>query len=120
MGSARPRDGRLRDNRHAHVTGRGQAAAALPVPSGPTFESSLLAVRIPSLLAALVLAVAAPASFAAHPLQTEDTATQGVGNLEVENGLQRTHFASIPQTTYQPQLSLGLAATLDAIVQPAW
>ncbi|MFL6627982.1 MAG: transporter [Vitreoscilla sp.] len=79
-----------------------------------------MAVRIPSLLAALVLAVAAPASFAAHPLQTEDTATQGVGNLEIENGLQRTRFDSITQTTYQPQLSLGLAATLDGIVQPAW
>ncbi len=24
---------------------------------------------------------------AAHPLQTEDTATQGAGNVEIENGL---------------------------------
>ena len=79
-----------------------------------------MAVRIPSLVAALALAVAAPASFAAHPLQTEDTATQGVGRLEIENGLQRTRFDSIAQTTYQPQLSLGLAPTLDAIVQPAY
>ena len=79
-----------------------------------------MALRTPSLITALVLAVAAPASFAAHPLQTEDTGTQGVGNLEIENGLQRTHFDSITQTTYQPQLSLGLATTLDAIVQPAY
>jgi len=72
------------------------------------------------LVLALALAVATPAAFAAHPLQTEDTGTQGVGNLEIENGLSRARFGSISQTIYQPQLSLGLAPTLDAIVQPAW
>jgi hypothetical protein len=79
-----------------------------------------LALRTLSLITALVLAVAAPASFAAHPLQTEDTGTQGAGNLEIENGLQHTRFDATTQTIYQPQLSLGLATTLDAIVQPAW
>jgi hypothetical protein len=79
-----------------------------------------LAVRIPTLFTALALAAAAPAAFAAHPLQTEDTGTQGAGNLEIENGLQRSRFDSTTQTTYQPQFSLGLAPTLDAIVQPAY
>lgn len=67
-----------------------------------------------------MLAAATPASFAAHPLQTEDTGTQGAGNLEIENGLSHVRFASSMRTVYQPQLSLGLASTLDAIVQPAY
>lgn len=79
-----------------------------------------MAVRIRSLISALALATAAPASFAAHPLQTEDTGTQGAGNLEIENGLSHARFASTTLTMYQPQLSLGLATTLDAIVQPAY
>lgn len=84
------------------------------------FERPVLAVRIPTLIFALALAATAPSSFAAHPLQTEDTGTQGAGNLEIENGLQHSRFDSTTQTTYQPQLSLGLATTLDAIVQPAY
>jgi len=79
-----------------------------------------LAVRIRSLITVLTLATVAPASFAAHPLQTEDTGTQGTGNLEIENGLSRMRSASTTQTVYQPQLSLGLATSLDAIVQPAY
>jgi hypothetical protein len=79
-----------------------------------------LAVRIRSLISALALAATAPASFAAHPLQTEDTGTQGAGNLEIENGLSHARFASTTQAMYQPQLSLGLATTLDAIVQTAY
>ncbi|MBW8756077.1 MAG: hypothetical protein JF586_00575 [Burkholderiales bacterium] len=72
------------------------------------------------LTTAFALAAAVPPSFAAHPLQTEDTGTQGTGNLEIENGLSRARSASTTQTIYQPQLSLGLATTLDAIVQPAY
>ena len=83
-------------------------------------ERSLLAVRIPSLIIALVFAAAAPVAFAAHPLQTEDTGTQGAGNLEIENGLSRARHDSTTQTVYQPQFSLGLLTTLDAIVQPAF
>jgi hypothetical protein len=70
-------------------------------------------------LSALVAAVAAPA-FAAHPLQTEDTGTQGTGNVEIENGLQRAHAGGASAFTYQPQVSVGLATTVDAIVQPSW
>jgi hypothetical protein len=79
-----------------------------------------LAVRIPLLVAILGIAAAAPAAFAAHPLQTEDTGTQGAGNLEIENGLSRARYYSTTQIVYQPQLSLGLLTTVDAIVQPAY
>ena len=74
--------------------------------------------------ACLLISVAAstPLVFAAHPLQTEDTGTQGVRNLEIENGLSRARLGASTLATYQPQVSLGLAPTVDAIVQPslAW
>jgi hypothetical protein len=70
-------------------------------------------------LAALGLSLAAPAVFAAHPLQTEDTGTQGAANVEIENGLSRARVDSTTLTTYQPQVSVGLATTVDAIVQPS-
>ena len=65
------------------------------------------------------LSLAAPAARAAHPLQTEDTGTQGASNVEIENGLQRARVDSTTLTTYQPQVSVGLATTIDAIVQPS-
>ena len=83
-------------------------------------KAFLLAVRVLSSTLAAALACAAPAAFAAHPLQTEDTGTQGAGNVEIENGLARARFDSTTLTTYQPQVSVGLAPTVDAIVQPAW
>lgn len=59
-------------------------------------------------------------AFAAHPLQTEDTGTQGAGNVEVEHGLSwfRTDGAKV--FTYQPQVSYGGSSTFDLIVQPSW
>lgn len=71
------------------------------------------------LVSCLAIAVAAPAAFAEHPLQTEDTGTQGAGNLEIENGLAQSRQDGTRLTTYQPQFSLGLSTTLDAIVQPS-
>ena len=65
------------------------------------------------------LALATPAAFAAHPLQTEDTGTQGAANVEIENGLSRARLAATTLTVYQPQVSVGLATTVDAIVQPS-
>jgi Putative MetA-pathway of phenol degradation len=68
----------------------------------------------------LALASCAPA-FAAHPLQTEDTGTQGAGNIEIENGFARARDdGGNVLAVYQPQVSLGLATTVDAIVQPSW
>ena len=71
------------------------------------------------LVPVVALSLAAPAARAAHPLQTEDTGTQGASNVEIENGLQRARFDSTTLTTYQPQVSVGLATTVDAIVQPS-
>ena len=76
-----------------------------------------MAVRASSLSLALLLA--APAAFAAHPLQTEDTGTQGAGNVEIENGFSRARFDGTTLTTYQPQVSAGISTTFDAIVQPS-
>jgi len=59
------------------------------------------------------------AAHAAHPLQTEDTGTQGLAKVEIENGFSRARFDSTTLAVYQPQLSVGLADTFDAIVQPA-
>ena len=68
----------------------------------------------------MLLAFGVPAAFAAHPLQTEDTGTQGAANVEIENGLARARFDAVTLTTYQPQVSVGLATTVDAIVQPSF
>jgi hypothetical protein len=82
-------------------------------------ERTVLAVRVSLPGLAVALLCASPAAFAAHPLQTEDTGTQGAGNAEIENGLARARSDSTASTTYQPQVSAGLATTVDAIVQPA-
>lgn len=62
----------------------------------------------------------ARAAFAAHPLEAEDTSTQGKGNVELENGLSWLSTGGATAFTYQPQISYGLAPTLDLIVQPSW
>lgn len=69
----------------------------------------------PCLLACLGL----PA-FAAHPLQTEDTGTQGTGNVEIENGLSWARTGGARVLSYQPQFSYGLTPAFDLIVQPSW
>ncbi len=74
-----------------------------------------------TLLLCASLACAGEAARAAHPLQTEDTGTQGAGNLELENGLQRSLASGGAHVySYQPQVSYGLTPSLDGIVQPAW
>lgn len=71
-------------------------------------------------LLALGWATLAPAVQAAHPLQTEDTGTQGLGNIELETGLDAARAGAARSLNYQPQLSYGLTPTLDLIVQPSW
>jgi len=80
-----------------------------------------VAVRARLLIPAAVsgLLLASCAAFAAHPLQTEDTGTQGTANVEIENGYSRARFDGTTLTTYQPQLSVGVATSVDAILQPA-
>jgi hypothetical protein len=74
-------------------------------------------VALGALCAGLVFA---PTAFAAHPLQTEDTGTQGVGNAEFEHGFSWASSAGARSLGFQPQLSYGLLTTLDLIVQPSW
>jgi hypothetical protein len=71
--------------------------------------------------AAVVAVFAAWGSaFAAHPLQTEDTGTQGTGRIELENGLSWLNAGAGRVFTYQPQVSVGLSPSIDLIVQPSW
>ena len=79
-----------------------------------------MAIRARLVVPVVALSLAVPAARAAHPLQTEDTGTQGAGNVEIENGLQRARSEATTLTTYQPQVSVGLATTVDAIVQPSF
>jgi len=50
-------------------------------------------------------------------LQTEDTGTQGAGNVEFENGLSRSQVAGGSSFEYAPQLSFGVLPALDLLVQ---
>ena len=56
----------------------------------------------------------------AHPLQTEDTGTQGAGNVEIENGLARNATGRDRLDAFQVQVSYGLTPTLDLLLQPSW
>jgi Putative MetA-pathway of phenol degradation len=73
-----------------------------------------------SAVVALAGAAISGAAFAAHPLQTEDTGTQGAGNVELENGLSWSRADGTRTVAYQPQISYGLSPALDLIVQPSW
>ncbi len=68
----------------------------------------------------IVLCAATTPAFAAHPLQTEDTGTQGRGRFEIENGLSWTRTADSRLFLVQPQLSYGALPSLDLIFQPSW
>jgi hypothetical protein len=69
----------------------------------------------------VLLVMALPTGLhAAHPLISEDTATQGKGGFELEIGNAWTHDG--PQRSYEfgPQLSYGVLTNLDAILRPTW
>jgi hypothetical protein len=51
---------------------------------------------------------------------SEDTGTQGKGNFELELGYDRSRQDGQGNFLFQPQLSVGIAATLDLIVQTSW
>jgi hypothetical protein len=67
----------------------------------------------------LAAALAAPA-FAAHPLLTEDTGTQGAGKFELEMGFALAKDGGAKASEFGPQLSYGALDTLDLVVRPAW
>jgi len=58
--------------------------------------------------------------FAAHPMLTEDTGTQGIGNFELELGYSQAHDDGARIGELGPQLSYGALDNLDLIVRPTW
>jgi len=86
------------------------------LPRGPTgFDArAVWRATLPVLLAC------AADAFAAHPLLTEDTATQGAGKFELELGNAWTRDGGERAYEFGPQLSYGVLPNLDAIVRPAW
>jgi hypothetical protein len=71
-------------------------------------------------VAAVAFALAAATAFAAHPLFTEDTGTQGRGNVEVELGNSWNDVDGNWDQLFQPQISYGASTSLDLIVQLSW
>lgn len=69
---------------------------------------------------ASVLAALASSAFAAHPLLTEDTGTQGAGNSELELGFSQARDGGAKAIEFGPQLSYGAFETLDVIARPTW
>ncbi len=67
-----------------------------------------------------VLLACAADAFAAHPLLTEDTATQGERRFELELGNAWTRDGGERAYEFGPQLSYGMLPNLDGIVRPAW
>jgi Putative MetA-pathway of phenol degradation len=67
-----------------------------------------------------VLLACAAEAFAAHPLLTEDTGTQGTGKFELELGHAWTRDGGERAYEFGPQLSYGVLPNLDGIVRPTW
>ena len=71
--------------------------------------------------AGLLLILALPMTVhAAHPLISEDSATQGRGKFELEIGNAWTRDGSDRSFELGPQLSYGILPQLDAILRPTW
>lgn len=71
-------------------------------------------------VALLVLLACAADAFAAHPLLTEDTGTQGAQKFELELGNTWTRDGGERAYEFGPQLSYGVLPNLDAILLPTW
>ena len=73
-------------------------------------------------LGAILLLAYVELARAAHPFITDDTATQGAGNYELQLGTQftRTREDATTRSAFQlaPQLSYGLIDTVDLQVRP--
>jgi hypothetical protein len=66
------------------------------------------------------LLYAATPAFAAHPMLTEDTGTQGAGRFELELGMAVTRDHETRAFEFGPQLAYGIGQTVDLIVRPTW
>jgi hypothetical protein len=62
----------------------------------------------------------APAVFAAHPMLTEDTGTQGTGKFELELGFAQARDGGTNALEFGPQLSYGVQDNVDLIARPTW
>jgi hypothetical protein len=62
----------------------------------------------------------APAVFAAHPMLTEDTGTQGTGKFELELGFAQARDGGTKALEFGPQLSYGVQDNVDLIARPTW
>jgi hypothetical protein len=65
-----------------------------------------------------ILLAGAGEAFAAHPLLTEDTGTQGAGKFELELGNAWTRDGGQRAYEFGPQLSYGVLPNLDGILRP--
>jgi hypothetical protein len=68
----------------------------------------------------LTPALLASVAFAAHPLLTEDTGTQGAGNAELELGFAQARDGGAKAAEFGPQFSYGVLDSLDLIARPTW
>ncbi|SRR6266567_2037784 len=59
-------------------------------------------------------------AYAAHPLISEDAATQGSGGFELEIGNAWSRDDVMRSYELGPQLSYGVTKELDAIIRPTW
>jgi hypothetical protein len=84
---------------------------------GPIWQFCLRSFSVGVSIAVVCLSSAV---YAAHPLITEDTGTQGTENAELQLGFSWTHNGQLRTFSFQPQLSYGLMTTMDLIVQPEW
>ncbi|MEP7205592.1 MAG: hypothetical protein ABI920_01540 [Casimicrobiaceae bacterium] len=75
--------------------------------------------RLPGLVlgCGFLVAVAGPV-WAAHPLATEDTGTQGRGHVEVEIGAQRVRTEAARLVELGLQATYGVTAAFDVLVRP--
>jgi len=69
-----------------------------------------------------VLFICTQLTWAAHPYVTDDTATQGTGNFELQLGAQFTRTpvgdSTLSAFQFAPQLSYGVVETLDVQLRP--
>ncbi len=75
------------------------------------------------LIAMLVLAMPHASAWAAHPMLSEDPGTQGTGHAQLELGFAAAHgdpSFNGRGLLFSPQVSYGLAETVDLIVQGLW
>jgi hypothetical protein len=66
------------------------------------------------------LLASTPPAFAAHPMLTEDTGTQGAGKFELELGFAQARDGGTRALEFGPQLSYGALDNLDLIARPTW